>query len=211
MQTDPQSRKLSVEIDVPPHAPWKRVHLLVRALVWVALGMVHESGPSLFGLLYFFLPVVAAILIAQRGGTRYLESAAPGLVWLLEWVVGFYAYMLFVCDVFPLGKHERAVRLHVTPSGDPTAASALLRLVTSLPHLVVLVLVGIASVFVALIAALSVLLFETYPEAMRSFQRDFTGRLARLLAYHASLVATFPSPVDPSHAEPTQSSATESA
>lgn len=192
MQTDSRFGSLTVQIDVPSNGRFKRVQLLVRALVLIAFGIVHQSGPGLFGLLYFFLPVIAAILITQRGGAHYLESAAPWLVSVLEWTIGFYAYMLFVCDVFPLGERERAVRLRVIPSGAPTTASALVRLVTTLPHVLVLAILGIASVVVAVIAALNVLLFETYPEAMRSFQQDVTVRIARVFVYHASIVDTYP-------------------
>lgn len=200
MDTQAPSSAYSVQIEVAPNLQFKRVQLLLRVLVVAALGMLHRSDVGLFGLLYFFLPVIAAILVAQRGGARYLESDAPWLLLLLEWVLGFYAYMLFVTDVFPLGREERAVRLRVTPAGTPTVGSALLRLLASLPFLLMLALIGIGSFVISLIAALNILLFEAYPEAMRSFQQDVVGWMARLFAYHASLVDEYPSLSQPSHA-----------
>jgi hypothetical protein len=167
--------------------------------------MLHRSEIGLFGLLYFILPAVAAILITHRGGAKYLELDAPWLVSFLEWVVGFYAYMLFVSDAFPLGRRERAVRLHVSAGGEPTVGSALARLVTSIPHLLALVLLGIPSIVIGVIAAFSILLFESYPEAMRTFQLDVAARIARLFAYHGSVVDAYPAldfATRPSHAEP---------
>ena len=193
MENERLSNNHSVRIEVAPNPPFKRVQLLLRVLVLAALSMLHRSDVGLFGLLYFFLPVLAAIMVAQRGSAKYLDSDAPWLRSLLEWVLGFYAYMLFVTDAFPLGQAERAVRLQVTPGGSPTVSSALLRLLTSLPFLIVLVLAGIVSFVVSLIAAFSILLFASYPEAMRSYQRDMVGWLARLFAYHASLVDEYPS------------------
>jgi Domain of unknown function (DUF4389) len=135
---------------------------------------------------------------------------APWLVSLLEWVVGFYAYMLFVTDAFPLGRRERAVRLHVTAGGAPSVGSSLSRLVTSIPHLLVLVLLGIPSIVIGVIAAFNILLFESYPEAMHSFQRDIAARIARLFAYHASLVDAYPAPDFATPPKPTEPPAAES-
>lgn len=181
-----------VRIEVAVPARFARVQLLVRVLVVAAFGMIHESGPGLFGLLYFGLPVVAAVLITQRNGAGYLERDAPWLISALEWVVGFYAYMLFVTDKFPLDAQGRAVRLNVSVQGSPTVGRALLRLVTSLPQLVVLLFVGLASFVIAVIAAAGILLFESYPESLRAFQREVVGWIARLFSYHASLVETYP-------------------
>ncbi len=192
METDLTQAAYPVRIEVQTPAKFKRVQLLVRILVLVAFGMIHESGPGLFGLVYFLLPVVAAVLITQRGGTGYLERDAPWLVSALEWVVGFYAYMLFVTDTFPLDRRERALQLHVAVDGHPSVGSALARLLASLPQLVVVFFVGLVSALVALIGAVSILLFETYPEALRSFQKDVVAWLARLFAYHGSLVQKYP-------------------
>jgi hypothetical protein len=181
-----------VTIEVAEMSRFARVQLLVRVLVVAAFGMVHESGPGLFSLLYFILPVVAAVLITQRTGAGYLDRDAPWLISFLEWVVGFYAYMLFVTDRFPLDARGRAVRLNVAVQGTPTVGRALLRLVTSLPQLVVLFVLGLVSLVVAVIAAAGILLFEGYPKPLRGFQRGVLGSIARLFSYHASLVQTYP-------------------
>jgi hypothetical protein len=64
--------------------------------------------------------------------------------------------------------------------------------VTSVPHAVVLAVLGIASGLVGFVAAIMVLVTERYPEGLQAFQRDVLAWMARLLGYHASLVETYP-------------------
>jgi hypothetical protein len=181
-----------VRVDIEAPTQFQRVQLFVRILVLIAFGMIHQSGIGLFGLLYVLLPIVAAVLITHRGGAGYLERDASWLVAVLEWVVAFYAYMLFVTDAFPLDSRGRPVRLRVATQGAPSVGSALLRLVTSLPQLVVLMILGFIAVVLALFAAVGILLFGHYPAAMRAFQQEVVARGARLFSYHASLVQQYP-------------------
>jgi hypothetical protein len=192
MTTDELRNEYPVRIDLTAPVHFDRIQLLVRALIFVAFGMIHESGSGLFACLYVVLPAVAAVLITHRGGAGYLERDAPGLISVLEWVIGFYAYMLFVTDTFPLDTRARAIRLRVSVAGTPTVGRALLRLVTSVPHLIVLAFVGLASFVIGVIAAVGILLFERYPEPLRAFQQDVTAWIARLFAYHACLVQSYP-------------------
>ncbi len=53
-------------------------------------------------------------------------------------------------------------------------------------------LLGIISVIVWLIAAVMVLIRESYPEGLYNFQRGVLRWEARLLGYHASLVEEYP-------------------
>jgi hypothetical protein len=67
-----------------------------------------------------------------------------------------------------------------------------MRLLSSLPHLIALAFIGIAVGFVNLIAAISILFSERYPEGLQSFQERVVCWIARVFAYHASLVADYP-------------------
>jgi hypothetical protein len=176
-----------LEIDAPQR--FERVQLLLRVLVFIACGTLHNS---LGGSLYLLLPIVAAVLISQRNGGAYLERDQRWLVSALEWVVALYAYMLCLTDRFPLEPGRRGVRLDVRVSGTPTVGSALCRLLTSLPHALILMLFGIVSAFVSLFAAVSILLTEQYPAPLRAFQRGYAGWIARVFAYHLSLVEAYP-------------------
>lgn len=169
-----------------------RVQLLLRLLVAIAIGTLHQSLAGLFGVLYLFLPITAAILLSRKQGAQYLADDSDWISSTLEWVLGLYAYLLFVTDRFPLGRRDRTARLYVYGAGHPTVGSALMRLFTSLPHALVLALLGMVTCVVSLVAAVFVLFTERYPESLHGFQREVVGWLARMLAYHASLVQVYP-------------------
>jgi hypothetical protein len=147
----------------------------------------------LAGALYLFLPVAAAVLIlVRRGGPAYLTEEGPWLRVLLEWVVGLYAFLFFVTDRLPHMSGSNATHLQIEAGGWPTPTSALLRLITSLPHAVFVALFSTAASFVSLYAAFAVLVHGRYSRRLYHFQAFTVEWAARLLAYHASLVSTYP-------------------
>lgn len=171
---------------------FERVQVVLRIGVAIALGVVHQSAGGAFGALYLLLPIIAALLISQRSGAGFLAQDGPWLIVALEWVIGVYAYLMFVTDRFPLGTRERSARLQVRLAGSPSVGSALVRLIGSLPHIVLLALLGIVSGFVSLIAAIAILFSERYPRMLYEFQRGIVAYLGRIFAYHASLIDTYP-------------------
>ncbi|HEX7480353.1 MAG TPA: DUF4389 domain-containing protein [Polyangiales bacterium] len=181
-----------VTLEIQHPLRFERVQVLLRLLVCLAMGALHQSLAGLFATLYFFMPVVVAVLVSRRGGARFLTGDSTWLCTCLEWVIGVYAYLLFVTDRFPLGVQERPVRLHVHLCGTPSVGGALLRLVTSIPHALVLCLLSVVSALLGLVAALAILASEHYPSSLRTFQHNLVAWLARLFAYHASLVDVYP-------------------
>lgn len=184
------SYPVTLQVTVPER--FERIQLLLRLLVCVAIGMFHQSMGGLFGALYLLLPVVVAILISRRGGAAFLDEDAHWLVASLEWVIGLYAYLLFVTDRFPLEARNRHVRLLVRPTGTPSLGQALARLLLSIPHALVLALLGLVSGLVSLIAALMILFTERYPAPLHALQSNYLAWMARLFVYHASLVDAYP-------------------
>lgn len=180
-----------IAVDLPHPAQLSRAHLLVRLLIACATGgLAHAIGwPG--GLLYLGLPALAAILIAQHGPDRYLTADAPRILRVGDWLLAAYAYMLVLTDEFPLGGPTR-VRYAFTPSGAPTAGSAVLRILTSIPAAIVLALLGIVSSVVMLLAFIAVLLVRHYPASWFDFQCGILRITARLLGYHASLTDEYP-------------------
>ena len=110
----------------------------------------------------------------------------------LRWVLALYAYLGLLTDRFPTEKPEEIVRFEIKTGGAPTAGSALLRLIYSIPSAVVLGLLGIVSAVILVIAAVMVLIQENYPDGLYNFQRGVLRWEARLLGYHASLVDQYP-------------------
>jgi uncharacterized membrane protein len=179
-------------LSVRPPEKFSRVHILIRILLVLAVSSVAGSHGSPGGLLFLGLPAVAALLISQHGPDGFLARDASGLVRALRWLLGLYAYLGLLTDRFPTGGAEDVVRFDVTPSGEPTTGSALLRLLTSIPAVIALWVLGIVGFVLWLVAAFFVLVTEQYPLAIFDFQCGVLRYHARFLAWHASLVDCYP-------------------
>lgn len=167
---------------------FERPQVFLRILVLVILSIVG----SVLWLIYLGVPVLAAIFISQKDGERYISEDAPRVTGWLRWIVAIFSYIAFLTDRFPTERPEQAVTFEVTPGGSPSAGSALLRLIYSIPSALALALLMIASAIVWIIAAVMVLIREDYSDSLYNFQEGVIRWEARLLAYHASLVEQYP-------------------
>ena len=181
-----------VVFDITRPEKFERPQVLLRILLLIIISIVTGTVGWMFGLVYLLLPVLAAILVSNRGSQRFIEEDGPRVSGWLRWLVAFYAYLIILTDRFPTERPEEIVRFEVRAGGSPTVGSALLRLIYSIPNAFVFVLLGIVSVAVWLIAAVMVLVQESYPERLYNFQRGVLRWEARLLGYHASLVEEYP-------------------
>jgi Domain of unknown function (DUF4389) len=179
---------VTFEIERP--ATMGRAQVFLRILILVLASWTLGSGSGL-GLVYLGLPVVAAILIGQKGGARYVAEDGNRVTGWVAFIVGVLAYLAFLTDELPGGGGQPA-RLEIACSGSPTVGSALLRIVKAIPSVIVLTVLGLVSFLVGLIAAISILLNERYPERLWNFQTGVIRWHTRLLAYLASLVENYP-------------------
>jgi Domain of unknown function (DUF4389) len=165
-----------------------RPQVFLRLVVLFVFSAVGSVG----SLLYFGFPVLAGIMISGKGGQRFMEEDSPRVAGWLHWIVAVAAYVFFLSDRFPTERPETAARLEIAPSGIPTVGTAVLRIITSIPSVLVLLLLCIVSVVVWVVAAIWVLVRRTYPEVLYGYQRAVVRWGARLLAYHASIVDRYP-------------------
>ncbi len=182
----------AVTFDVTRPEKFERPQVFLRILILIIVSIVTGAVGWIFGLVYLVLPVLAAVLISNRARERFIDEEGQRLTGWLRWLVAFYAYLLFLPDRFPTERPGEIVRFEVRAGGSPTVGSALLRLIYSIPNAFVFLLLGIVSVAVWLIAAVMVLMRESYPEGLYNFQRGVLRWEARLLGYHASLVEEYP-------------------
>jgi hypothetical protein len=185
-------RATGTTLTVQPTTHFARAHMLVRILVFFLCGALGSVVSWPFGILYLALPVVAAVRISSLGRERFPREDAGSFQRVLGWVVGFWGYLTIVTDEFPTGARQPAVHYQVTPSGQPTVGSAALRVLMSIPSLLVLCIYGIASGFLWLLAAIFVLVEERYPKWIFDFQCGVLRYQARVMSYHASLVEPYP-------------------
>jgi hypothetical protein len=176
---------VSGDIERPPS--FQRAHVFLRVGVLVVIGWLGHP----WGLLWLGPPVAAALLIAQKGGQRYLDENGPTATRVLNWILDLFAYLALLTDELP-GQGTHSVRLQVERSGSPTVGSALLRLLWTIPSLIGLAILAFVGSIVWLVAAVCVLVGEHYPEGLWRFQLGLLRWEACLLAYLASLVEEYP-------------------
>ncbi len=168
-----------------------RLQVLIRLGALILLGAIFRR--SAFGLLYLALPVLAAILVSRKGGAGYLANDASGIARILRWVTAAYAYFWLLTDVFPVRQGDGPVEMSIETDGAPTPGSALLRLVTSLPALLVLAAVTFLAALLWIMGAIAVLATGTLPEPIGHFLARVLRYRLRFFAYHLSLVREYPS------------------
>jgi len=179
-----------VSLDLDRPATMSRAHVFLRIVLLVLLSWIAGSGGGV-GLVYLGAPVVAAIVIARKDGDRYVTEDGARVTGWLAFIVGILAYLSLLTDELPGGARQ-PVHFQVVRSGSPTVGSALWRMAKAIPSALILFLISLISSIVSLIAAVSILVTERYPERLWNFQRDVVRWEARLLTYLASLVETYP-------------------
>jgi hypothetical protein len=176
---------VTFEIERPP--VFQRAHVFLRVALLVVIGWIGHP----IGLLWLGLPVVAAILVSQKGGQRYLDADGPTVTRALNWILDLVAYLALLTDRLP-DRGEHPVRFRVERSGSPTVGSALLRILYAIPNLIVLAILTFVGAIVWVIAVVFVLVDEHYPNSLWRFLLGLVRWEAWLLAYLASLVDRYP-------------------
>jgi hypothetical protein len=182
-----------VQLRVEP-SPMSRAQVVVRIVLLLMLAALGCS--SLYWLLYLALPAIAAALISRDGSDGYLAKDGPRAVHILRLAAAIYAYLWLLTDDVPSADGDGAVELTVDVGGRPTTSSALQRLLTSLPALLLLALLSVVAVVLWVLGALTILATGRLPTSIAEF---ITMKLAYqfwLIAYHLSLVDAYPSLAD---------------
>lgn len=180
---------VQLRVERPQRIP--RVHVIIRLALLLALGTLTWS--SIYWLLYLVLPALVALLVTQRGGARYLAEDGPRIVRVLRWLAGAYAYLWLVADVLPTTETSGPVEFHVTVTGTPSVKSSLMRLLYSLPAVLLVVVLSCAGGLLWLVGAACILVNERLPDGIANFLVLTLRVQFRLLAYHLSLIDRYPS------------------
>ncbi len=196
-------RSYPAHFDADRPERFDRAQVFLRIAVVMLLAVLRVPLGTLLLVLYLALPVIAAVLIAQKSGPPYLERVGERMIRGVRAVVAFLAWLTFLTDSFPSAKETPGVRFEVLPHGGPTIGSALLRLITSLPAAIVAAALWVVSGLVGFVMAILVLAGGNPPAGLYDVQRGTVRWMARLLAYHASLVDQGPPFAFDTEAEPT--------
>jgi hypothetical protein len=171
-----------------------RFQIVVRVVLLCVLASIGLS--SIYWLLYLAVPAGVALQLSQRDSDRYMRQHASGIVRALRWIMGAYAYLWLLTDSIPTSEAGGPTELDIEVGGNPTAGSALLRLIYSLPALVLLAVLSMVSSVLWVVGAFAVLLIERMPRPIADFIEMTLRYQIRLVAYHLSLVDAYPSLAD---------------
>jgi hypothetical protein len=169
-----------------------RTQVVLRILVLLILSIFAYAIGWISGIVYLAVPIIAAILISQKGGEEYHKDKGGPVLMLLRWYFAIYCYFMLLTDRFPTENPEQHMTFDVAPTGSPTVGSALLRLIFSIPSAIVVGLLGVVGFVIAIIAVISILIQEKYSEGLYDFQAGIMRWQARLMGYHASFVDQYP-------------------
>lgn len=173
---------------------YSRVQLLLRLAVFVALGILSVSFGTIFAFVYIALPLYAAVRLASLGSAQaYVREDGPRVTKALHWLASLFAWVGLVADRLPARDAGETVWLRVDETmPEPTPGTAILRILTSLPSALVLMLLGWLGMFVWLWAALSILVAERVGPGAFNYLVGLQRWSVRLLAYQAGLVDAYP-------------------
>jgi hypothetical protein len=178
--------------DIEHQEKYDRTQVAIRILIVIVLSILAGAIGWIFGALYLAIPVLAAILISQKGAKQYHAESEENMTMWLRYVVAFYAYLGLLTDKLPNEDPRQTLRFDVAPAGEPTAGGVLVRIITAIPHGIVLGLLGIVAGVLVIIAAIIILVGETYPEGIFNFLRGYLRWQVRVYAYLAGLVQEYP-------------------
>lgn len=179
-----------VQLEAHILARTARIQLLIRLALLIAVGSLGLS--AVYGALYLALPALVSLLLAQKGPEACRTQYVPKVIRVLRWLAAAYGFMWMITDVLPTAAGS-PVDLQIEPSGRPTASSALLRLITSLPALLVLAVLSVVATLLWIVGALFVVVRERMPDGIARFIVLTLRYQFRLVAYHLSLVDRYPS------------------
>lgn len=180
-----------VTFDISRQEQYDRAQVVIRILILIVLALLGISG-SIELVLYIGIPVLAAVLISQKGADRYVAEAGDNMTAWLRFIIGFYAYIGLLTDRLPGSEMKQIMTFDVSPTDEPTVGGVLVRIITAIPHAIVLWILGIVAVILMIIAAIMILVQETYPDSIFRFLRGYLRWVARLFAYLAGLVQEYP-------------------
>jgi len=182
----------AVIYDIEQQPTYNRVHVVIRIAILILLSIIAGAVGWIFGIAYLAVPVLAAILIAQKGSRRYLDEAEGNMLMWLRYLFAFYAYLGLLTDKLPNEDPKTYMRMDLQPEGESSAGAVLLRIILAIPHAIVLGLLGIVAVILVIVAAIMVLIQEKYPQGIFDFLRGYARWNARMYGYLAGFSDKYP-------------------
>src|SRR5438552_7469871 len=131
-----------VTFDIAYPQKMDRVQIAIRIGILIILSFILNP---VFGAMWFVIPIVAAIMISQRGGENYVAEADENMTKWLRLLMAAHAYLGLVTDRLPNEEPRETLTFEVRRTGTPSAGQTLLRIILGIPHYFVLGLLSIVA------------------------------------------------------------------
>lgn len=180
-----------VSYNIAQPEKFQRIQIALRFIIVLLFWLI---GPLayIFSVVYLLIPFISAILISQKGSERFLLESNSNITKWLSYFIGFQTYLVLLTDKMPIEAPSTIFQLKVQPSGKPTIGDPLFRIILTLPHFIVLGIVGIPFIVFYPLASIFVLATETYPEFLFSYFRGYIRWTTRVYFYLAAVVEEYP-------------------
>jgi hypothetical protein len=165
----------------------------VRIILWIPIAIMlallgggSNSGPAAGGL---FLAIAAVILFRGYIPRWFFNFQVA----LMQFQVRSWAYLCLLTDRYPAFESEYPVNIEIDyPESHNRWTVVFWKLISSIPHLIVLAFLIIAAVIVVVIAWFAILFTGRYPDSMHRFVAGVLRWGLRVQAYIYSLTDVYP-------------------
>ena len=182
-----------VHFEALPNERFTRLQLGLRILALLALGVIGVSTGGFYCVLYFGLPVLAAVRIAMLGTSQaYAETDGTHLLSGFRWAAAVTSWLGLAVEELPRQSPDEVVRLSIDGAARLSPGAAALRVFFGIPSALVLGVLSFVGVFVFCWAAVSVLFSESIPQSASAYLVGLQRFGYRLLVYQAGLVDEYP-------------------
>lgn len=179
------------ETQLPPR--FTRLQLGLRILALIALGVIGVSTGGFYCVLYFGLPILAAVRIAMLGTSQaYAETDGPQILLGLNWAAAVTSWLGLAVETLPTHAPDEVLRLSIDGAPRLSPGAAALRIFFGIPSAFVLGVLSFVGVFVFCWAAVAILFSESIPRSAWAYLVGLQRFGYRLLAYQAGLVDEYP-------------------
>ena len=124
---------------------------------------------------------------------RYPQSLQKLALMIFRWCENVSAYVLLQAEPYPpFGEGPYPLSLDVIPDMQHNRWTVGFRLFLALPHVIVLVVLGLAQILVTFVAWLAILITGQYPAGLFDFSVGVSRWTARVTAYVCLFVDAYP-------------------
>ena len=109
-----------VTFDIQQPERYDRTQIAIRILILIVGSLLVAALGWIHGALYLAIPVLAAILISQKGAQTYFAESEQNMAMWLRYIVAAYAYLGLLTDKLPNEDPRQTLRFEIAPSGEPT-------------------------------------------------------------------------------------------